>query len=268
MIPKYFRRIYKYFVSLGLMVYAFTFGLLTRKGQGVHSLICKYFGVVYPRPHLPERPPSSIIGDAVVSLCEVEVRAGNMSVAELAVIAGMVKRYQPKTIFEIGTMNGRTTLNMALNAPDDCRVYTLDLPADAIGKTRYPISERFLQLVDKPRTGELFADKSPETFPCVSRITQLFGDSAMFDYTPYYNRMDFVFIDGSHDYDYVLNDSEVALKLLRNGRGVIVWHDYREEMAVVPALDEFLRRYPQLQIFHIAQTSFAFAEISGTEALK
>jgi predicted O-methyltransferase YrrM len=80
--------------------------------------------------------------------------------------------------------------------------------------------------------------------------------------------MDFVFIDGSHDYDYVLNDSEVALKLLRNGRGVIVWHDYREEMAVVPALDEYLRRYPQLQIFHIAQTSFAFAEISGTEALK
>ena len=250
------------------MCYAFTLGLLTRKGQGVHSLICRYFGVVYPKPHLPVHSASSLIGSTVVTLCEVEVRSGNMSVAELAIISGLVKCYQPKAIFEIGTMNGRTTLNMALNAPEDCLIYTLDLPADAIGKTRYPISKRFLQLVNKPRTGELFADKSPETFPCVTRITQLYGDSAAFDYSPYNNHIDFVFIDGSHDYEYVLNDSEVALKLLRNGNGVIVWHDYREEMDVVPALDEFLKRYPLIKIFHIAQTSFAFAEINGSALSK
>ena len=38
--------------------------------------------------------------------------------------------------------------------------------------------------------------------------------------------MDFIFVDGSHSYDYVLNDSRKALSLLRGGKGIILWHDY------------------------------------------
>jgi hypothetical protein len=51
--------------------------------------------------------------------------------------------------------------------------------------------------------------------------------------------VDFVFVDGSHSYEYVLNDSRHALKLIRNGKGVILWHDYGTFWkGVKKALDE------------------------------
>ena len=50
--------------------------------------------------------------------------------------------------------------------------------------------------------------------------------------------MDFIFVDGSHSYEYVLNDSDKARKLLRDGRGVIVWHDYGDWDGVTKALNE------------------------------
>ena len=76
----------------------------------------------------------------------------------------------------------------------------------------------------------------------------LLGDSADFDFTPYENRMDMVFVDGSHAYSYVVNDTHVARRLLRDGRGVIVWHDYADGPAaftgVVKALHEFQESDP------------------------
>jgi hypothetical protein len=62
----------------------------------------------------------------------------------------------------------------------------------------------------------------------MEKICQLYGDSATFDFTPFFG-MDFIFIDGSHSYEYVLNDSRKAIQLLREGKGVILWHDYATE---------------------------------------
>ena len=67
--------------------------------------------------------------------------------------------------------------------------------------------------------------------------------------------MDFVFVDGSHSYEYVLNDTRVALNLLNNSKGIIMWHDYgwRE---VVRALNELYMNDPKLNnLKHIADTS-------------
>ena len=58
------------------------------------------------------------------------------------------------------------------------------------------------------------------------KITQLFGDSKSFDAAPYAGQCDLVFVDGSHAYSYVKNDTEKALAMTRPG-GVILWHDYR-----------------------------------------
>ena len=35
-----------------------------------------------------------------------------------------------------------------------------------------------------------------------------------------------IFVDGAHSYEYVLHDSRHALKLLKDGKGLILWHDY------------------------------------------
>jgi len=252
------RRVLKYLLSIALMLYSWTIGLFTGKGQYIHSLVCEYFGFSFPKPKLPLISPAQVLSSAPLRLAELEVQPGNMPVSELAALCGIVRRENPRAIFEIGTLNGRTTLNLALNSPPECRIFTLDLPREQLGETRYPISDRFRKLVEKERSGELFLNKDAAEFPETKKITQLFGDSGNFDFSPYYNAIDLVFIDGSHDYEYVLNDSEIALKLLREGRGVILWHDYRGGMEVITALETFRKRRPGLSLHHVRDTSFAY----------
>lgn len=252
------QRLLKYIISFFLMIYSLTVGLFTKKGQYIHSLICEYYGFAFLKPRLPVISREQVISVETLRLAEPEVRSGNMPVSELALICGIIRKEKPRGIFEIGTMNGRTTLNMALNSPADCKIYTLDLPKEGLSETQYQISQRFRQLVDKEISGELFLNKSEQEFPEKNKITQLFGDSGKFDFSPYENAIDFVFIDGSHDYDYVLNDSEIALKLLRDGKGVILWHDYRAGMEVVKAIETLRKHYPALDIFHIRDSSFAY----------
>jgi hypothetical protein len=50
--------------------------------------------------------------------------------------------------------------------------------------------------------------------------------------------MDFVFIDAAHSYEYVLRDSINAIKMLRESRGLLLWHDYASLPGVNKALDE------------------------------
>lgn len=157
---------------------------------------------------------------------------GNISDFELKCICKLVKWYKPDSIFEIGTFDGRTTLNMAMNNPS-AKIITLDLPRQEIYKTKLRIKKGDRRFIDKDISGSRFIGTFYE-----SNITQIYGDSASFDYKPYENKIDFVFIDGSHSYEYVVNDTLLALKLLRNGKGVIVWHDYGWH-EVIKALNEF-----------------------------
>lgn len=69
---------------------------------------------------------------------------------------------------------------------------------------------------------------------------------------------DFVFVDGSHTYEYVMSDSEKALGLLPNDGGVVLWHDYGEWPGVTRALNELQagdQRFAGLR--HIEGTSLA-----------
>ncbi|MDP2935111.1 MAG: class I SAM-dependent methyltransferase [Dehalococcoidia bacterium] len=131
--------------------------------------------------------------------------AGNVSVIELVVIASLIRGRRPERLLEIGTLDGRTTMNMAANACPGAQIYTLDLP-----ETR--------------TTGAKFVSAAGDGL--ASRILQLYGDSAKFDFSPFYGSLDFIFIDADHSYEYVLSDSRQAIRLLRNGSGTIVWHDY------------------------------------------
>jgi hypothetical protein len=75
------------------------------------------------------------------------------------------------------------------------------------------------------------------------RITQLYGDSGTFAFEPYYDSVDLVFVDASHAYEYVVNDSLHALRMLRGGRGTIVWHDYSRWDGVTGALNDLRERH-------------------------
>src|SRR6266704_3170659 len=107
---------------------------------------------------------------------------------------------------------------LALNLPEGSRVLTLDLPADQ-RVTQFAISI----LKDKAIAFEK-GKGSLVPKELRHRITFLAQDSAEFDETPYAGQVDFVFVDGAHNAEYVRNDSEKGWRMLRSG-GIIAWHD-------------------------------------------
>lgn len=184
---------------------------------------------------------------------------GNIETKEIIAINHLLTEYKPKRIFEIGTFNGRTTLNLALNSPEDAEVFTLDLPDEPIQENGIELGEDAQKYKKQTRSGQLFYDSD---LPEVKKITHLFGDSAAFDFSPYNSSIDFIFIDGSHQYDYIHNDTKVALKLLRGGKGIILWHDYNYQfLGVARAINELSETEPLTGMRHIAKTSLVYTVI-------
>jgi len=172
-------------------------------------------------------------------------RGGNVSFGELAILTTIVRSMSPRTIFEFGTYDGNTTLQLALNAPSDAIVYTIDLPAND-QKTRLRIDPGDRSLLRTVTPGERFIGSSVER-----KIQQILADSAIYDYSPLKRKVEFIFIDGSHSYEYLQNDTERALEMLAPG-GIVLWHDYMVWNDVTDYLNQLSRRLP---LKHIKGTS-------------
>jgi predicted O-methyltransferase YrrM len=196
---------------------------------------------------LPDRP---------TRLVEAEKTDGNVNLAELGVIAKAAAGVEPgDLIVEIGTFDGRSTLNLAINSPAQCELFTLDLPPELPTHSRLEAEER--KYVEKPYPGARFVNDPGKQEPATRKIHQLLGDSFVFDWSRYCGKAGLVFVDGSHAYEYVLKDSESALKLVRNG-GCILWHDYGVWKGVTKGLEELEQR-AKLGLTHVRGTSLVFA---------
>lgn len=175
-----------------------------------------------------------------------EPKKGNTTLLEEYVLLSLVRSRNVQTFFEFGTYLGQTSYMLAKNFPS-LRIHTIDLPAADVDRTSIPLSAGERRYVEKPVVGEKFLGTLEQ-----ERITQLIGDSATFDYSPFQGTMDCVFVDGCHDYDYVKNDTLHARGLLKN-KGMILWHDYLTYESVSRYLNELGRELP---LYHIQGTSF------------
>jgi hypothetical protein len=139
--------------------------------------------------------------------------------ADLVNLCLICRILKPRTVFEIGTLTGYTTLHLALNTPPESRIYTLDLPKDrtVVPKLSTSQMDRWFQ--------SLNPDPCFHNSPVADKITCLRGDSAVFDFSPFHGKVDFFFIDGAHSFEHVRSDTLNALRCTRPG-GVIAWHDY------------------------------------------
>lgn len=252
-----FRFLGQWIVSFILAAWTHTFGLFTLKARSLIGLGIRHYQV---KAFEQERRIKAIPVEKVFKklFCEVvfpEEASGGVSLFELVVLGSFVRTYRPRNIFEFGTFQGRTTLNFALNSPAHARIVTLDLPREDLEKTRLQIDFADRKHIDKPVSGEFFLKSA---LPVKKKISQVFGDSAVFDFSPYAGTMDFIFIDGSHHYEYVKNDSEKALGLLKKRKGIIIWHDYGYWPGVTRALNELARSRPWKNIRSIQGSSLAF----------
>jgi hypothetical protein len=235
--------VYARAVYLPLSTLAQDFRALSRRVRGVSPGQATRLPIVPWQEVIPRRP---------VSIVEPHKRSGDVNLAELAVLASAAAAVASGAeIVEIGTFDGRTTLNFAVNAPPQLTISTLDLPPDATPKFDLAAGER--AYVDKPRSGRHFADPRPEFAAAAARITQLYGDSAAFDWSAHLRRAGLVFVDGSHAYDYVIADSDTAFRLLAD-KGMVIWHDYGVWEGVTRALEE-IEASRHLGLRHVRGTS-------------
>jgi len=178
---------------------------------------------------------------------------GGTSDAEAWILAVLAK--QAMHCFEFGTCTGKTSYLWARNAPEGARIVTLTLAPDQ--RDAYSAeSGDDRQDAAYALEESAFTDFLYTGTPAASRIEQLFGDSKVFDESPYENWADLVFVDGSHAESYVLSDSEKALRIARPG-GLILWHDYagvHHVPGVYHALNALGKRLP---ITHAKGTTFA-----------
>lgn len=177
-----------------------------------------------------------------------EVVTGYIDDHQRMLLAALARATQARTFFEIGTNRGRTTWTVAVNNPG-MELFTLDLPGASPAGALGSDDRRFL--VPAGACGEAFRGTPEE-----GRITQLLGDSATFDFSLWAGRIDLVYVDGAHTYEYVRSDTAAALAML-SPRGTVVWDDYGSNPGVYEWLNELA---PTLDrpIHHVFGTRMAF----------
>ena len=180
---------------------------------------------------------------------------GNVSVETLCKICLIVRWLKPRRVLEIGTYNGMTTLQIALNAPPGCTIYTLDLPDD--GEPALPMSDLDRHVARGLRdrfgtwTGSYFDGRDD------LGIRQLRGDSSTIDYsTAIDGPVDLIFIDAAHDYESKRIDTEKSLGMLAPG-GVLLWDNFGDvsNPEVTSYLLDLSHRLP---LKHLKNTMLAF----------
>jgi hypothetical protein len=176
--------------------------------------------------------------------------AGSLMLLETFALITAARIVAARRVFEIGTFHGATTLNLALNIPEDGRIYTLDLDARAAGGLS--------QLPDDARlTEEHLAVSEKLDFhgtPVARKIKTLTANSLQFDFSPWKESIDLAFIDGGHDVNTASSDTQNALMMISRTRpSCVLWHDYHNPK--YPELTRYLDELGgQIDLFHIEDT--------------
>lgn len=180
-----------------------------------------------------------------------EPTTGGLSKTELYYLSTIVKYFQPKQVFEIGTFDGCASAHIALNIkrPDSSKILTLDLPPD---RERHSVnfSDQEMEFLDVIRPGYYL-----KKYDKLEVVNQLYGDSLYFDFSPYYGKMDLIFTDGNHNQPFIESDTKNAFLML-NKNGIIIWHDYYG-IPGKQVSDYLIKLSNDYTIFRIKDTSFA-----------
>lgn len=153
----------------------------------------------------------------------------------------LLKKYKPRTFFEIGTNSGYGTLIIKNALGDDGKVMSLDLaPHDAYKSKQHPINE----------------GKKGVGFECSLPYVQLFGDSRRFDYDRF--PCEGYFIDSEHTFENVFIESIFAYA--QNPK-IIIWHD-SEDDEVWQAIKKASENKPY-ELTRVVDTRISFAIKKG-----
>jgi predicted O-methyltransferase YrrM len=199
-----------------------------------------------PIPRMPEPWVDAIESNEIVlPPPRVLMQPGNQTIDGLLFLVSLAKTLDARHVMEIGTYNGLTTWCFARNLPR-ASVHTLDLlPEESPALDLDPTDHDFRRE---------FPGRYYETLGTAERVTQLWGDSATYDFGPFLGKCDFVYVDGSHSASYVAKDTDNALRIVSR-RGAIVWDDYWRH---TPGVKQVLDARTDLELFRVGGTRLVF----------
>ena len=141
---------------------------------------------------------------------------------------------------EIGTCHGTFAAVLCENNPK-LDLKTID-PYVAVYQ-----DERTQRIGDKHQK-ELYKEASKKLWPYRCKIIRKHSLEAVVDFA--YESIDFVYIDGSHEFDYVMTDIIEWGKRVKKG-GIISGHDYvdRSRVEVIRAVDNYAEVHGVKEIY-------------------
>jgi predicted O-methyltransferase YrrM len=169
---------------------------------------------------------------------------GSSLPTDLALLTGLAAIINNCSYFEIGTWRGESAANLARIA-GEC--FTLCLTEEEMKKRG--MDEKSI------RMHGMFSENLPN-------VKQLKGDSRDFDFSSLNRKIDLIFIDGDHHYDFVVQDTRKVFEHLVHEKSIVVWHDYGfhpEEVRfeVLAAILDGTDKKLHSRIYHVAHTKCA-----------
>ncbi len=123
-----------------------------------------------------------------------------------------------KTALEIGTANGMGTVLMAANAPET-KIYTINIdPEEALTGEGGKLITVAMQ---REEVGVEFRKRN------LKNVEQIYANTATWE--PNIGQINVAFVDGSHDTEFVYNDTRKLLPFMPKG-SFILWHDCNLEL--------------------------------------
>lgn len=230
--------------------------LLLRGPAAARKVVGGTLATVWPQPPRPEMDPWDLVrafpSPEPIVLDAGSWKDGCTAPLERFVMAQLLRFFAPKKVVEVGTYQGTTTRLLLDNLPAGARIYTIDLPPNAQAAELQAASDERL-IVHR----EVGADYRGH--PRSGDVTQVLGDTfdpKTWEQIP--GGIDFAFIDASHSYEAVRNDTEKVLPKL-GPDAVILWHDYSEVVTPERGVGRYVRELMQTQedVFVCANTDLA-----------
>lgn len=172
-----------------------------------------------------------------------------MNPGELETLIALIRSVNAKAVLEFGINVGRTAQAILEYCPTVESYEGVDVPMGYV-------TEKPVQRGEVPEVvGELVKDD-----PRVSLIVRPTGSHELVpqDLAP----CDAVFIDGDHSRKGVLNDTALALEVVRPG-GIVMWHDYHDlgTVDVREVLHEMHQNFPDMPLRHVPGTWIVYLRV-------
>jgi Methyltransferase domain len=215
-------------------------GALIATGRSLRDLAILH-RVRSPIPLLSPDLVAALGSEDIVLPPPAWITQGSLDLQSLVMLLMIARSIRPRSVLEIGTATGVTSLALTLNSPD-AKVFTLDLadnqqPTLPVGGNDHPLRTSTVSRVYLQH-------------PAGQHVVQLVGDSATFDFRALNQEFDLIFVDGAHSLSYMEADSKTAFELVSED-GVVVWDDYWSR---TPEVVSYLDGRTDLRLFRLPGT--------------